>query len=239
MKSRSSQNLAVSLLLLVVMVHLVSRHLLPLLPELVSSFVWQINDVLRAVGMSATLALCATLTPWRMLRLKCLLAALCGYYLSDVIICTTWYAWGFPSPVIAAITQGIIFAGIAAFYWWRSYAQPSDPLEDGYLYSVRHIPANSQDFLISLFGIYGPDGAYALYANGYLYKFSAGRMVRRKVLSLPAISYHVTRGDRLSNSTISMLDNLIGMKWSINRNCLTVLGRIWSRHSERSDKGEH
>lgn len=227
-------SLAVKLLLLAVLAVLGSRHLLAVLPDQASSFVWYANDVLRAAGMAATLALCATLTPWRTLRLKCLIAALCGYYISDTVVCATWYAWGFPSPILMVIAQGAGFIAAAAYYWWRSYDQPSDRLEWGHLYCVRHIPANAQDFLISMSGLYGPDGGYALYANGYLYKFSGGRLVRRSISSLPAISYHVTRGAKLDEALISRLDSLIGMRWSLNTNCLTVLGRIWREHSGRA-----
>lgn len=210
------------------------RHLLVALPDQASNFVWYATDVLRAVGMSASLGLCATLIPWRMLRFKCLIAALCGYYISDAIVCITWYSWHFPSPIPALIIQGLGFVAAASYYFWRSYEQPSDSLEPGYLYCVRHIPSNAQDFLISMSGLYGPDGAYSLFADGYLYKFSAGQLVRRKVSTLPAISYHVTRGDRLDPEIIARLDGLLGMKWSLNKNCLTVLGRIWREHSGRA-----
>jgi hypothetical protein len=229
-----SQSKAARLLLLVVVAALVSRHLLAVLPDQASSFVWYATDTLRAVGMSATLAMCAMLTPWRMLRFKCLLAALCGYYISDAVVCFTWYAWHFPSPMLMVIIQGLGFIAAAGYYFWRSYDQPSDDLEDGYLYSVRHIPSNAQDFLISMSGLYGSDGGYSLYANGYLYKFSSGHLARRKVSSLPSISYHVTRGDKLDPDVIARLDSLVGLKWSLNKNCLTVLGRIWRKHSGRA-----
>lgn len=211
-----------------------ARHLLALLPDPEAELAWYAVDILRAIGMSAAFALCVTITPWRMFRLKCLFAALCGYYISDTIVCATWYAWSFPAPIITAIIQGASFMAAAAYYWRRSYDQPSDPLEPGYLYCVRHIPSNTQDFLISLSGIYGPDGGYSLYVNGFLYKFSSGRMVRRKVSSLPAISYHVTRGGILDPDLIAQLDGLIGMRWSLNKNCLTVLGRIWRNNSGRA-----
>ena len=113
MKSRSSQSRTVSLLLLVVMAALGSRHLLALLPDQAASFAWQTSDVLRAIGMSAALGICVTLTPWRMFRFKCLIAALCGYYISDVIVCATWYAWDFPSPTSMVIIQGASFMAIS------------------------------------------------------------------------------------------------------------------------------
>jgi len=229
-RSQQNQSRAVKLLLSIVLAALVSRHLLAVLPEAVNSFAWQANDVLRAVGMSAALGLCVSLTTWRTLRMKCLLAALCGYFVSDAIVCATWYAWGFPSPISAVVIQGAGFLSAAAFYWRRSYSQPSDRLEHGYLYCVRHIPSNSQDFLISMLGVYGPDGGYSLYANGHLYKFSGGRLIRRKVSSLPSISYHVQRGAKASPDLIESLDELVGTKWTWRQNCLTILAPIWRRH---------
>lgn len=235
MRNRAqNQNRAVRILLSVVLAALVSRHLLAVFPDRASDFVWYAADVLRAVSMAATIGLCATLTPWRMLRLKCLLAALCGYYISDAIVSASWYAWSFPSPIAAFVIQGAGFLLAGIYYWHRSYDQPSDHLEHGYLFSVRHIPSNAQDFLISMSGLYGPDGGYSLYANGYLYKFSGGQLIRRKVSTLPAISYHVTRGAKLDPALISRLDSMIGMRWSLNKNCLTVLGRIWREHSGRA-----
>lgn len=118
----------------------------------------------------------------------------------------------------------------AAYYWRRSYDQPSDAIEDGYLYCVRHIPSNAQDFLISMLGIYGSDGGYSLYANGHLYKFASGRLVRRKVSSLPSISYHVQRGGKTAPDLIEYLDSMIGTKWTWRENCLTILAPIWRRH---------
>jgi hypothetical protein len=227
---QQNQNRAVKLQLSIVLAVLVTRHLLVVLPGPASSFVWYGTDILRAVGMSAALGLCVTLTPWRMLRMKCLLAALCGYFVSDAIVCATWYAWGFPSPMSAVVIQGAGFLAAAVFYWRRSYNQPSDRLEHGYLYCVRHIPSNTQDFLISMSGIYGPDGGYSLYACGYLYKFSGGRLIRRKVSSLPSISYHVQRGAKASPDLIESLDALVGTKWTWRQNCLTILAPIWRRH---------
>lgn len=218
------------LLLSVVVAALVSRHLLAVLPEAVSSFVWYANDVLRAVGMSATLALCATLTPWRMLRLKCLLAALCGYYISDAIVCATWYAWNFPSPIAALIVQGLGFFGAAAYYWWRSYDQPSDSIDGDHLYCLRTKPADIQDFLISLIGIYGPNGGYGFYANGRIYRYRRGWMVAQSIDLLPLERYHVQRGARLTPAILDDLNALVGKRWTWSRNCLTVLGPVWRRY---------
>ena len=225
-----SQNKAVRLLLLVVVAALVSRHLLAVLPDQASSFVWYASDVLRAIGMSATLGLCAALTPWHMLRLKCLLAALCGYYISDAIVCATWYAWHFPSPIAMMIIQGLGFFAAAGYYWWRSYDQPSDSIERGHLYCLRKKPASLQDFLISLIGCYGSDGSYAFYADGNLYRYRRGWLVMQAIDQLPADRYHVQRGARLTPAIIDDLNALVGKRWTWSRNCLTVLGPLWRRY---------
>lgn len=227
-----NQSLAVKLLLSVVVVQLASRHLLPVLLELETSVVWKIADVFRAIGMAAALGLCATLTPWHMLRLKCFLAALCGYYISDIGLCVSWYAWRFPSPVSMALVQGSGFLVAAVYYWYRSYDQPSDTIEPGYLYCLRTKPASIQDFLISLIGIYGPDGGYAFYADGKLYRYRRGWVVAQQMDRLPVERYHVQRGARLTPAILDDLNKLVGKRWTWSRNCLTVLGPLWRRYRE-------
>ena len=229
---QASQSLAVRLLLSVVVGQLVIRHLLPALPDLATDFVWYSSDILRAVGMAATLGLCATLTPWHMLRLKCFLAALCGYYISDIGLCVSWYAWRFPSPIIMGVVQGSGFLIASGYYWWRSYEQPSDDVEAGYLYCLRTKPESMQDFLISLIGIYGPDGGYAFYAEGKLYRYRRGWLVVQQIDRLPLERYHVQRGARLTQAILDDLNSLIGKRWTWSRNCLTVLGPLWRRYRE-------
>lgn len=183
--------------------------------------------------MAAALSLGVMLCPWTNLRLKCLLAALAAYYASDIVLCLLWYALGVPSPLITLLVQGGVFLGAALIYAMRSYQMPSDELKPGYLYCVRKIPSNTQDMLISMATSYGPDGAYSLYIDGHVYKFAAGRLVKRKVSQLPSNSYHVIRGGKIDQKLKDRLDSLVGIKWSLKKNCLTVLGKIWREHSGR------
>lgn len=227
---QASQNPAVKLLLSIVVVQLVMRHLLPALPELATDIVWNLSDVLRAVGMAATLGMCAILTPWHMLRLKCFLAALCGYYISDIGLCVSWYAWRFPSPIAMGVIQGAGFLIAAIYYWRRSYDQPSDAIDPGYLYCLRTKPVSIQDFLISIIGFYGPNGGYAFYADGKLYRYRRGWMVAQSIDLLPLERYHVQRGARLTPAILDDLNALVGKRWTWSRNCLTVLGPVWRRY---------
>lgn len=218
-------------LILAVTVLSLLRHLASALPDLVGpELQWQVSDTLRAATAAAALGLCVSLVPWGQLRIKCVCAALCGYFVADTTLCVAWYLWRVPSPEIAAAAQGLAFFGAAAFYWRRSYTRPSAPLELGYLFCVRHIPTGPQDFLISLAVFFGPDGGLSLYADGYLYKFANGRLVRRKVTALPSISYHVIRGSRTTPEIIGELDSMIGMRWTWRKNCLTTLAPIWRKH---------
>jgi len=216
-------------LLSVVTVQLVLRHLVAFLPDQAADIAWNVADISRALGLSATLALCTILTPWRLLRVKSVCAALTGYYIVDLVTCTTWYAFHTPSPIITGVAQGVVVTAVVCVYWYRSYCQPSDTLIPGYVYCVRHIPTTGQDFAISLMGIFGPDGGYSIYIDGYMWKFAKGRLVCRKVSSIPMLAYHVTRGVPATDAVLRELNDALGMRWSIRYNCVTVLGRIWRR----------
>ena len=228
---RNSRSRLLASLVLVAMALLVARHLLGWFGQ--SESAWYIADTLRAAALAVVFSICTIVTPWKMLQVKCLLAAMAAYYVSDAILCALWYWVGWPDFLLSTTIQGATFLIAALVYLRRSYDRPSDPLSPGYLYSVRKIPGNTQDFLISLAAVYGPDGSYALYADGYLYKFIAGRMVRRRVSYLPPAIYHVEQGSKLTPQLIEKLDSLVGSRWSIKANCLTVLGGIWRKHSGR------
>jgi len=216
-------------LLLLVMAQLVCRHLVAFLPEQAADIAWNVVDISRAMGLSATSAICTLLTPWRLLRIKSVCAAVAGYYVVDLVTCITWYVFNTPSPTVTGVAQGAAVATTLWVYWCRSYSQPSDPLLPGYVYCVRHIPTNTQDFAISLCGIFGSNGGYSIYIDGYMWKFAQGRLVCRKVTDIPPLTYHVTRGAHVTDAILRELNDAVGMRWSIRYNCVTILGRIWQR----------
>lgn len=192
-------------------------------------WVWVAHDASMSVSFALAALMVAQLTPYRNLRQKCVAALIAGGAIIDIAFSVLK-----PSGYLLWISlQALSGSGLAAVYWWRSYGHEpeSGPVENGHLYCVRRIPSRPQDFLISMLGVYGADGGYALYANGYLYKYSSGRLVRRKVSSLPSIGYHVCRGSKIDDSVMAELDSLIGAQWSWRKNCLTVLAPIWRRHS--------
>ena len=192
-------------------------------------WVWAAHDISMSVSFALAALMVAQLTPYRHLRQKCIAALIAGCAIVDIAF-TVSRSEGYMLWVCSQAFGGI---SLAAFYWRRSYGDGSAKIaiESDTIYCIRRIPGRIQDFLISMLGIYGPDGGYALYANGFIYKYSSGRLVRRKVSSVPSIGYHICRGSKIDETVMSELDSLIGAEWSWRSNCLTVLAPIWRRHS--------
>lgn len=192
-------------------------------------WVWVAHDISMSLSFALAALLVAQLTPYKHLRQKCIAALVAGCAVVDIAF-SVFKPGGYLLWICLQGLGGIALAGI---YWWRSYQYEAirTPLESSRLYCIRRIPSRPQDFFISMLGIYGSDGGYALYANGFIYKYSSGRLVRRSVSSVPSIGYHICRGLKIDESVMIELDSLVGSKWSWRKNCLTVLAPIWRRHS--------
>lgn len=206
-----------------------ARHLQPLLP-VASADLWRAFDVMRAIGMACALGAVLHLLPWAHLRLKCFVAALVGYYMADAALCAAWYWAAWPSPMWQLFAQGGAFGALGAWYWWRSYDQPSDTLDYDHVFCLRRRPRSAQDLLVSMLGCFGPQGTYAIYAAGVVYHFHRGKLVATPYQSRSFTGYVATKGRPLQMSHIMALDALRGVKWSPFTNCITVLGAFWRKH---------
>lgn len=218
----------VPLLVALVMGLLVARHLAALLsPEQA----WVAADTLRAASMSAACSLVLALMPWRMLRLKCLVAAMAGYYLADLVLCVLWYYFNLTDPIIVGAGQGSAFIMSAILYWLRSYRVNSLTPITGMAYELRTIPKSPQDFLIALAGLFGSAGGYAIWADGQIYSYRRGILVATPIDRLPPGRYHVSQGVKATPALINDLQSMIGRRWTWRQNCITVIAPIWRRHS--------
>lgn len=227
--AHASRNLLPRLVLAVTLVSL-ARLLLPLLPGLSAADTYQIADVLRPLGLAAALAAVLHLLPWAQLRLCCVVAALVGYHVADAALCAAWY-WGAKAdPYLWVALQLAASAALGAFYWWRSYDQPSDPLDYDHVFCLRKRPDSPQDLVLSMSGCFGPQGAYAIYAAGVVYHFHRGKLIATPYQSRSFTRYVATRGRPLQMEHIMALDALRGVKWSPFTNCITVLGAFWRKH---------
>lgn len=228
-RSSNRQSLLPRLVLAVMLVCL-ARLLLPLLPGLSVADAWRVADVLRPLGMAASLAAVLHLLPWSQLRLCCIVAALIGYHVADAALCAAWYAGAKADPYVWLVLQGAASVALGAWYWWRSYDQPSDTLDYDHVFCLRRRPRSLQDLLVSMLGCFGPQGTYAIYAAGVVYHFHPGKLVATPYQSRSFAGYVATKGRPLQMSHIMALDALRGVKWSPFTNCITVLGAFWRKH---------
>lgn len=229
---RPRQNNLLQLLVALLMALLLARHLIATLsPEQA----WVAADVLRAASMSAASLLALILLPWQMLRLKCLVAAMTGYYVADVLLCAAWYYFGLTDPVIVGAGQGAAFALAATVYWLRSYRRPGpEVMRLGMAYELRAIPRRPQDLIIALAGLFGAAGGYAIWVNGTVYSYRHGILMATSIDRLPAGRYHVSQGVESTPELTAELESMVGSRWTWRHNCITVIAPIWRRHGGRS-----
>lgn len=209
---------------------LVAQRLLGVLPGY--SIVWVLNDILRAASFTALSFFALSLISYRNLRLKCLMAAVCGWASADLLQCVIWYSTGWGGYWIATAMELAGFVAMSAWYWHRSYEQPSATPEPSHIYCLRSYPKTPQDFLISLCGFFGPWGSYAIYCNGHVYRFRKGYLIKTRATNNLDFRYHCTIGAALKLSDIKTLDSMVGQKWALaGNNCITTLGAFW--HARR------
>ena len=92
---------------------------------------------------------------------------------------------------------------------------------------LRGQPDGAQSLLISLLGVFGPAGGYALAVAGSAYQFRHGRLVRQP-LGERHKHMRAIPGRMAVPADLAALDALVGTRWRlIGANCLTLLARRW------------
>ncbi len=213
------------LTLAALMLALASNRLLNALAP--DDLVWRLHDITLSASVLLGVLLAFLFVPYEFLRTKCLLAAALAMLAVD-FACVIMQAGGYWYWLSFQIASGV---ASSAFYAARNHSKGLDEIDADHLYCLRTIPRSPQDFLISLMGRYGSDGAYSLYADGSIYRFKKGILVKRRMVSLPSNRYHAIKGARITPDLLVELDALQGKSWSLHQNCLTVFGPIWRRHS--------
>lgn len=207
------------------MLALVSNRLLNVLAP--DDIVWQAHDISLSACFVLASLLALQCAPYSMLLVKCVSAVVFGAALTDFMAVATgahgyWY-------VLAV--QAVISAALGCFYCIRSYEQPSDDLRaDGHVYCLRTRPDSLQGLLVAMLGVYGPNGGYALWIDGKLYRYRRGALVKQSAGTLPVDRYQITRGGPTSPELLRELDFITGSRWTWRHNCLTVIGPIWRRY---------
>lgn len=220
-KSSRSSLLTLAALMLALVCNRLGNVLAP------DDWVWRVHDVTISAGAAFAVLLAFLCAPYEWLRAKCVLASLSAMCAVDFLCVATnaqgyWYWLAF---------QALAGIGAASFYAFRAHDTHIDQLERNHLYCLRAIPRSPQDLIISLAGRHGSDGGYSLFADNHVYRYRRGVLVKQSVATLPLNRYHVTKGAKITPELIAELESLRGSIWSLRRNCLTVLGPIWRRHS--------
>lgn len=100
-------------------------------------------------------------------------------------------------------------------------------LEPQRVYCLRGQPDGAQSLLISLLGVFGPAGGYALTVAGSVYQFRCGQLVRQP-LGDRHQHMRAIPGRLAVPADLAALDMLVGTRWRlIGTNCLTLLAWRW------------
>ena len=214
-----------------VILTLLCQRLLDALP-VTDSAAWMINDALRAVSFAALAWLAYLLTPFDWLRGKWLMAATLGYSVADVAVCIAWYTLRAGGHKTAIVAQAV--GALAGLLWLscRPGHLPAKTVSAAHLdpqrvYCLRGQPDGAQSLLVSLLGVFGPAGGYALAVAGSVYQFRHGRLVRQP-LGEQHKHMRAIPGRMAVPADLAALDALVGTRWRlIGANCLTLLARRW------------
>lgn len=192
--------------------------------------IWPMTDFMRTLAFAVGMAWLVSAIPYNRLKEKCLSAAAFGYVVADVFICILWYVFRIKEEYAFMFLHLLFLAFFYLLYLFRSYEQTSDEIDCKYIYCLRKRPSNLQDFVISLFGCFGSNGAYAIYCNGFVYKFRKGVLTKTIYAEKQYKMYHIQKGVISTDEYMNKLDAMIGIRWHLfGYNCLTLLGKFW-RH---------
>lgn len=193
-------------------------------------WVWPLHDLTLTLSLAIMSLLVAQATPYRNLVLKCIVAVISAACWADFVMTCLQHAGAGLWYAYSVAVQGITAILLCVFYVSRSYDSISDELTDGFLFCLRTRPRGMQDLLISMSGVFGPNGGYILYANGITYRYKKGVLIAIKVTEVSMDRYQILKGASLTPAILKELESNIGRRWTLFSNCVTVLGSIWRRH---------
>lgn len=195
---------------------------------------WEVQNFSKSALYAIAASWALLLLSYRELRVKCFAAALAGGAWADAVWVAQYYVFGwhgYNKWLLWVLAWSIISS---AYYWLRSYDEPDLELDDEHAFLLRLKPKGPQSFIVSLLGLMGPFGGYAIFYKGHIYAFRRGYFSRFYMPYNLMSRYHVSNAKIASDEMLGNLDRLIGSKWSLFNNCLQ-LKVIWN--AERNARG--
>lgn len=183
---------------------------------------WALHDCIMHASLSLSVWVLILAVPYRNTAAKCILFAWFGYefiqFIQSVFLLFAIKLTSYPRTI-----ETIVAAILASWYFFRSYDLTSDPIDDDHLFILRLRPDGLQDTIIAMCSFL-PFGGMAIAYKGQIWRYRQGKLVKSKFTDNSR--YFAIRGRIPHDSTIWQLDELVGTKWSLRKNCFTTLGSI-------------
>jgi len=190
---------------------------------------WPVTDTIKTTTFLVGMWWFLSFINYSNIKTKCFVAAMCGYLTADLICCIAWYVFSIRLFLFFYVIRFSLFILFGLFYAFRSYDSHSDKITDNNVYCLRIKPNNLQDFLISLSGIFGSNGGYAICCNRKVYHFRHGKLCVDNLNIVDESKYHITKGGVGDDKE---LQSLLNTKWRLfGPNCLTILRSFWGKHA--------
>lgn len=180
--------------------------------------VWYVDDIIDSVQV---IVLCWILARFVQRRIAawCLLVAYGACETVEMLSNVAWYGFDLYNPILDEARVAVAVS-VLLYYRYRryDYVAVSTPSDD-YIYAVHHKPRNRQDRILAMFG--KPYGGVGVYCRGEWYHFSKGQLVVSYMQ--PTDSHVMLRAQRYNPNVIKRLKELVGTRWTLRKNCITMI----------------
>jgi hypothetical protein len=184
------------------------------------SIQWQAHDAAMHLSVCALVALVAWMIPYQSIAAKCAALAWLGFELVPMVESVLRLLD--ISPIVHMIAiQCVAALALPVWYLRRTGAAPGDVLDDTHLFICRIKPRTPQDVILSMLGR-SPLGGVAIYYRRQFWHYKRGVLV--KEFAVRRLDRYVpTRSGVPPIDIIKRLDEMVGSRWSVFKNCITML----------------
>lgn len=185
-------------------------------------YAWYTHDILTHARVAALAAWVTSLIDYRQLALRCCLG---WYTVAEVLHILTeiwWYFFDAYLPYLDWLRVGVALV-VMAWYLYRQYEIPSDPLDGRHVFIVRRKPSGVQDWLLSMVG--RATGGTSVYCRGFWYHYRHGEFVKsdKSELSTRLDRHVIIKSKRCDDEFVALINSIVGTRWTLIHNCMTLV----------------